>query len=221
MKIYCFSGLGADERAFQYMNFSPYEIVHMQWIEPQQNESLQSYALRMGSVIDQSEPFTLMGLSFGGMLVQELAKTMQPHQTILISTISGKHERPILKRLSNSFNLFRFVPDKYFTKPSKIAFRMFGATTEKEKQLLTDFLIESDPNYIRWALKSIVQWNNKIIVPAFRIHGSNDTLFPLKYVKNDYTVVGGGHFMVVTHPNEIQQKIIEAIDKTLKIKMAQ
>lgn len=211
MKIYCFSGLGADERAFQYIDLSPYEIVHMQWISHQENESLKNYALRMGASIDQTEPFILMGLSFGGMLVQEIAKTMKPHQTILISTITSKHERPILKRISNSFNLFRFIPDKYFSKPSKIAFRMFGATTEREKQLLSDFLSDNDPNYIRWALNAIAQWDNKEIVPAFRIHGSKDKLFPLKYVKNDYTVSGGGHFMVVTHPDEIQQKIMEAI----------
>lgn len=211
MKIYCFSGLGADERVFQNMNFHPHEVIHMKWIMPKENESLQSYALRMGTSINQDEPFVLMGLSFGGMLVQELSKTTKPHKTIVISSIAGKHEKPFRTRMMDIFNVYRFIPGKYFNQPSKIAFYLFGAKTEEEKKILTEILTESDPRYIRWALNTISRWNNSETVPAFRIHGSEDRLFPIKNIKHNYIVKGGGHLMVIRHAKEIQQEIIKEI----------
>lgn len=212
MKIYCFSGLGADERVFQYMDFSPHELVHVKWIEPKKKETLQNYALRIGkSIYNTHEPFALMGLSFGGMLVQELSKKMKPQKTIVISSIAGKHEKPFRMRVTNFFRLYDYIPSKYFNQPSKIGFRLFGAKSEREKQLLSDILSESDPNYIRWALNAISRWDNSEVVPAFRIHGNEDNLFPYTKVKHDYTVKGGGHLMVVSHPKEIEREIMKFI----------
>jgi esterase/lipase len=211
MKIYCFSGLGADERVFHGMDFTPHELVHVKWIEPKENEPLKSYALRMGEVINQNEPFALMGLSFGGMLVQELSKKMNPQKTIVISSISGKREKPFRMRITNFLKLYNYVPSKYFNQPSKIGFRLFGAKSEKEKQLLTDILSDSDPNYIRWAMDAISKWNNSEVVPAFRIHGKEDKLFPCSKVKHDYTVKGGGHLMVVSHSKEIEREILKVL----------
>ena len=211
MKIYCFSGLGADERVFQYMDFTPHELIHVRWIQPKANETLKSYALRMGEYINEDEPFSLMGLSFGGMLVQELSKRMKPQKTIVISSIAGRHEQPFRMRITSFFKLYNYVPSKYFNQPSKIGFRLFGAKSEKEKQLLTDILSDSNPNYIRWALNAISRWDNLEIVPAFRIHGNEDNLFPYDKVQHDYTVHGGGHLMVVSHPKEIEQEIMKVI----------
>lgn len=212
MKIYCFSGLGADERAFKYLDLHPYELVHVKWLDPLERETLESYAKRMGATVNQNEPFILMGLSFGGMLVQELSMYMHPRKTILISTISGKHEQPFRMKISKLFNLYNLIPSKYFNRPSSIAFRLFGAKSEGERELLSEILQDSDPKYIRWALNAIAGWNNTQTVEAFRIHGSDDQLFPLSSVKPDYVVAGGGHLMVVSHAKEIEQQLLNVID---------
>ena len=39
--IYLFSGLGADERVFQKLDFSNYEVTFVKWIEPIQNEPIE------------------------------------------------------------------------------------------------------------------------------------------------------------------------------------
>lgn len=173
---------------------------------------MESYAKRMGATINQNEPFILMGLSFGGMLVQELSMYMHPRKTILISTISGKHEQPFRMKISKLFNLYNLIPSKYFNRPSSIAFRLFGAKSEGERELLSEILQDSDPKYIRWALNAIAGWNNTQTVEAFRIHGSDDQLFPLSSVKPDYVVAGGGHLMVVSHAKEIEQQLLNVID---------
>ncbi len=212
MKVYCFSGLGADERAFKYLDLYPHKVVHVKWLDPIENETLESYANRMGAVVDQREPFILMGLSFGGMLVQELSMYMNPRKTILISTISGKHEQPFRMKISKLFNLYNLIPSAYFNRPSAIAFRLFGAKSQGEQELLSEILQDSDPKYIRWALNAIARWDNTQTIEAFRIHGSDDRLFPLKSVKPDYVVKGGGHLMVISHAKEIEQQLLNVME---------
>jgi pimeloyl-ACP methyl ester carboxylesterase len=211
MKIYCFSGLGADERVFKYMDFSPYELVHVQWISPLENETLESYAGRIGTIVDTSLPYALMGLSFGGMLVQELSKRLQPVKTIVISSISGKHEMPLRMKITRTLQMYKYIPAKYFNRPSNIAFGLFGAKTDLEKETLTEILQDTNPAYIRWALHAISNWQNTETVSAYRIHGSQDQLFPVKNVHPDYVVNGGGHLMVVSHPKEIEREILKAL----------
>lgn len=213
MKIYCFSGLGADERAFKYMDLHPHEVVHVKWLDPLEDETLESYAKRMGEVVNQDEPFVLMGLSFGGMLAQELSMRMRPRKTLLISTISGKHEQPFRMKISKWFNVYNLIPATYFNRPSAIAFRLFGAKSQGEQELLSEILQDSDPKYIRWALNAIARWNNTQTVDAFRIHGSDDQLFPLSSVKPDYVVAGGGHLMVISHAKEIEQQLLNEINR--------
>ncbi len=56
MKIYCISGLGADERVFKYLNLN-HEIIPLAWIKHDKNESLESYASKMASKINTNEDF--------------------------------------------------------------------------------------------------------------------------------------------------------------------
>lgn len=208
MKIYCFSGLGADKRAFQFLDLSPHELIHVDWIEPHANESLASYAQRMGQEVNQNEDYVLMGLSFGGMIVQELAQIVQAKKVIVISSIATEKEKPLRMRLTKALKLYDFVPDRYFIQPSKIAFKMFGVNTQAEKELLIEILQDGDPKFIRWAIAAIGNWSNTARVPAFRIHGDSDPLFPVRNVQPDYIVKGGSHLMVVSHSKEIQTQIL-------------
>jgi hypothetical protein len=47
-KVYFISGLGADKRAFSFLDLSFCEPVFIEWIKPLKNETLQGYALRLG-----------------------------------------------------------------------------------------------------------------------------------------------------------------------------
>lgn len=92
--IYFISGLGADRRAFSKLIFSEhFPMIHLDWISPEPNESLRSYASRLALEIDSSNPFYLVGLSFGGMLATEIAKELNPIHTFLISSTPTFKER--------------------------------------------------------------------------------------------------------------------------------
>ena len=71
--IYCISGLGADEKAFDRLKVNGYSLHHLKWIPPLANENLSSYARRKLNDIKENNPI-ILGLSFGGMIAIEMAK---------------------------------------------------------------------------------------------------------------------------------------------------
>ena len=72
--IYLISGLGADERVFQFLDLSKIEHQFVKWNEPQRNESLASYCKKLTEQINQNQEIILIGVSFGGIIAQEIAK---------------------------------------------------------------------------------------------------------------------------------------------------
>jgi hypothetical protein len=59
--IYIFSGLGADERVFQKLDFTGLAITFIHWVIPHESEKIEDYATRLLSQIKTTKP-TLIGL---------------------------------------------------------------------------------------------------------------------------------------------------------------
>ena len=66
-RIYCISGLGADERIFQKLKIKDAELHALQWIRPENNESISQYAMRFKSQINEENP-VILAVSFGGLI---------------------------------------------------------------------------------------------------------------------------------------------------------
>ena len=78
------SGLGADFKVLERLPFPEnLEVVFIDWLIPEKDETFSHYVERMAEKIDVSEPFYLLGYSFGGILVQEIDK-IKPANTIFL-----------------------------------------------------------------------------------------------------------------------------------------
>ena len=92
MIIYCFSGLGADKRVFKHLKLDA-NLIHVDWIEPFENESIKSYSKRLSLKIpEDGKNFGILGVSFGGLIATEISKILNPKITILISSAETKYE---------------------------------------------------------------------------------------------------------------------------------
>jgi esterase/lipase len=70
-------------------------VIHLlDWIDPQQNESLQSYASRLCEKITHNNP-VLIGVSFGGIIVQEMSRIISCKKVVIISSVKSYKEFPI------------------------------------------------------------------------------------------------------------------------------
>jgi pimeloyl-ACP methyl ester carboxylesterase len=209
-KIYCISGLGADERIFQKLQIPGGELQYLQWINPIQNEDIGEYAKRMSLQVPD-ENAVLMGVSFGGMMAVEIAKHISAEKIILISSIKSRSELPRWLKFAGQFKLNRLAPERpwKWLRPFENIF--LGVKGVEEKKLANDFRGKIDPAYLRWAIEQVVNWQNESKPSSiYHIHGSSDKTFPIKYTRPTHIIRGGGHFMVMNRAQEVSS-VIERI----------
>ena len=209
--IYCISGLGADERAFSKLSIRGYELKVIHWLLPEADETLQAYAVRMRSGIKEENPI-LMGLSFGGMVCTEIAKQIPVEKIILISSIKSYRELPFWMKAVARLKLNKIVPLKSSKLTQPIQNRMLGVETAEEKTLVASFRRDVDLPYTNWAVHQAINWKNDWQHPdTCHIHGDNDHMFPIKYIKPTYTIKNGGHFMIMNRADEVSSYINAAL----------
>jgi pimeloyl-ACP methyl ester carboxylesterase len=198
MNVYLLSGLGADKRVFSKLSFSDeYAINHIAWITPHHNEELADYAKRLSTQIEQSKPFILIGVSFGGMIAVEICGFLKPGKTIIISSASTSDQIPWYYKIAGLLNLHQIVPSKLLKAPTPIAFWFFGARDKEQKNLLSEILKDTDGSFLKWALSKIINWKHQHKPDnLYQIHGSSDKILPITFIKPDLKIINGGHLMV-------------------------
>jgi pimeloyl-ACP methyl ester carboxylesterase len=210
-KIYCISGLGADERAFGRLQIKDHLIVPLPWLMPEANETIGHYAARMSAGIKEESPL-LMGLSFGGMMSIEIAKIVNAEKVILISSIKSSGELPAWLRRSGQLRLNRIFPMRSFKIMEPIQNIFLGAEGKDEKEMARSYRKNAPQQYTDWAINEVLHWQNTWQPSSlFHIHGDNDKMFPIKYVSPTHVVKGGGHFMIMNKAAEISTAINEVI----------
>lgn len=212
MKVYFIPGLGADKRVFRHIKLPEgFEMVHVEWLKPGRNESLLQYAERLGSVMDQGEPWSVVGLSFGGMLATEIHRIYRPAQTIVIASLTSPSQLPPYFRWTRPLGLHRVLPIGLF-KNASLARRLFTTETDEDKDLLRRIITESDPAFIRWALGAILNWQGGGETDGiFHVHGTSDHLLPHRYLRPTHLIPGGGHLMVMNRAAEVNKVLVEIL----------
>lgn len=211
--LYLFSGLGADCRVFQNMDFGGFDVTHIDWITPKTNESITDYALRVSAQITTPHP-VLVGLSFGGLIATEVAKYIDYEQLILLASVKIRSEIPFYYRLAGHFRLHRLIPTALMKQPNWLSAWLFGIESQSDKAILAAVLLDTDPVFLRWAIDQLVRWEN--VTPPSRmthIHGSADRILPILFVHNAVAVVGGGHFMTLNKADELS-RLLRQVTRT-------
>ncbi len=185
----------------------------LEWLLPDDNESLTDYAKRIAANIKHKNP-VLVGVSFGGVLVQEIAEIIQVRKVIIISSIRCNLEFPRRMRFAKMIKAYRFFPTSLMEKVEWLAKLSFGNNMiTRRLNLYEKYLSVRDKKYLDWAFASVINWdrcepNAKVI----HIHGEADEVFPAKYLKNYIPVKGGTHLMIINKAkwlNENLPRIIE------------
>ncbi|MEI1280608.1 alpha/beta hydrolase [Leptospira venezuelensis] len=210
--IYLISGLGADERVFHRLNFGNINIKYISWIKPELNEPLSKYSKRLLSQIDLKDEVILMGVSFGGIMALEISKHILVKQIVIISSIKSNSEKPVIYRIISFLRLISIIPSFLLKLYNPILSYYFGITSKEDIDLLKSFITNTDGSFLKWALKSILKWDNQDYQSdLIHLHGTNDRLFPFKLIKAPISIADGGHFMVLNKADEISLKLREIL----------
>lgn len=218
MKIYQISGLGANGKAFKNLKLNnEFEQINIPWLQPEVDETLVHYTERMLDKINPTEDFLLMGLSFGGILAQEMNRFVNPKHTILLSTIKDRLEMPKLFRFASETNVHKLVPMNFLTSDKVFSYMMLRKIYFPKKQDALDEIFEfKDHYYLRWSINQIVNWHRSSdyqIDNLTHIHGNKDIVFPISNIKNCEVVEEGTHIMVMQKPKIVSELINQVLDQ--------
>ena len=208
-------GLGANPKIFEHITLpkDTFEIHLLEWKIPiSLDESLKDYAKRMSEEIKHQNPI-LLGVSFGGVLVQEIAKIITVEKIILVSSIKSHHEFPNRLKLLQKTKGYKFFPTKIIENFDKYKKYFLGDFLKKRADLYTNYLSVNDSKYLKWALHSLLHWQQDIASKNIvHIHGDNDHIFPSKHIKNFTKINDGTHVMILLKAKEISEIIIKSFN---------
>lgn len=192
-------GMAANTAIFERIKL-PEDIftVHLlEWFMPEKGEPLEVYAKRMTKHITHESP-VLLGVSFGGILVQEMAKHIAVRKLIIVSSVKSRHELPRKMIFAKYTKAHKLLPTGLANNIELLLKYAFGETMTRKLERYQKYLALSDKYYLDWSIDNIVNWKQETAPDNIvHIHGEKDTVFPIAKIKNCIAVKDGTHVMIV------------------------
>lgn len=212
--VYFMPGMAVDSAIFEKMSLPEdrFKIHFLEWEIPNVDESLESYTQRMLKHVDHKNP-VLIGVSFGGVIVQEMARFLDLKRLIIISSVKCTEELPPRMRFASKTGLFKLIPTRlvdYLDFFEKIA---VGDFLKKRAKLYKQYISITDKQYLNWAIKNMVNWKcDKPDEKIIHIHGDKDEVFPIKNIKGAIVVKGGTHIMIINRFKWFNENLPDIIE---------
>ncbi|WP_179352502.1 alpha/beta hydrolase family protein [Winogradskyella vidalii] len=212
--VYLMPGMAANPTIFEYIKLpeQDYKIHWLEWQIPNKTDTLKDYALRMCEFI-KHENIVLLGVSFGGVLVQEMSKYIKVKKLFVVSSVKSHHELPKRLKFLKITKAYHILPTQLVSNVDLLAKYAFGETVKKRVNLYKKYLSVNDKTYLDWAIKHMVCWDQEEAHPeAIYIHGDKDVVFPHSCVGDCIVIKGGTHIMIINKYkwfNENLPKLIE------------
>lgn len=191
--------MAAGPKIFEHIALpeNRFELHYLEWLMPIENEPIETYAFRMVQCIKHENP-VLLGVSFGGVLVQEMRKHISVKKLIIVSSVKSNKELPKKMRITKTTMAYKLLPTPLVNKLDVLAKYAFGDKVVKRLELYKMYLSVNSSSYLNWAIKQMLCWKqSEFSTNIIHIHGDKDIVFPIKNIKNCIVVKGGTHIMII------------------------
>ena len=204
--VYFMPGMSANSLIFERIKIKGnFNFHYLEWIEPKKNECLKKYSIRFSKLIKHEFPI-LIGVSFGGILVQEISKIIHVKKIIIISSVKSKREFPVSMKVVKTTKSYKILPVKWINDFESLISFVFGPRVKRKVELYRKYLSVRDEKYLSWAFKELIEWDqDKPLENIIHIHGSRDTIFPTLSIKNYVEVPDGDHAMILKKADWINE----------------
>ncbi len=204
IKLYVISGLGADFKVLEKLKFPQnLEVVFLDWLIPNRNEEFSDYVKRMADRIDDSEPFCLLGYSFGGIMVQEIDKIKPAKKIVILGSIKSDREKSRFIRMGEITRVPKYLPENIFTEKSTLAYTFIRKLFDPKNPKLMEYFNVRDPYYLKWCIEKITNWKFQENPKVIQILADRDIVFPIKNSKPDYIIENATHLFPATKHREV------------------
>ena len=197
--VYFIPGMAANSLIFEHIKLpkNQFKIHYLEWLIPIENESIRAYSKRMIQYIKHKN-VVLIGVSFGGIVAQEISKLLKIRRLIIISSVKTKYELPRRMRFAKATKIYKLLPTNLVNNIDVLAKYAFGKTLKNRAHLYERYLSVRDKNYFNWAIKQVINWEQEeVLSNIIHIHGDKDPVFPYRYLTNCVTIKDGTHIMII------------------------
>ncbi|MEW7291548.1 alpha/beta hydrolase [Aquimarina sp. 2304DJ70-9] len=216
--VYFVPGMAADVSIFEYIKLpeTHFECHMIPWKIPGKKESIEDYAKRMCLEIKHKN-CVLIGVSFGGIMVQEMSKYVDVKKLIIISSIKNRGELPKRIKIARKTKAYKLLPTSIVSRIENWEKLAFGDFAKKRAAMYQRYLSINDKTYLDWAIEKMVCWDQEE-PPAglIHIHGEKDIVFPISNIKNCIVVDKGTHVMIVNRARWFNKHLPEIINDNLQ-----
>jgi pimeloyl-ACP methyl ester carboxylesterase len=211
--VYLMPGLAASATIFERIDLpkDTFEVFLLEWFLPEKQETLQSYAKRMSEFVKHKDA-VLVGVSFGGILVQEMAKFLTLKKLIIVSSVKSNKELPRRMKLAKTTKAYKLLPTSLLGNLELLVKYAFGDVIKQRLKLYERYLHMRNKDYLDWAIEQVICWNRvEVDANVIHIHGDDDEVFPSKNIKNFVNVKGGTHLMILNRYKWFNQNLPKLI----------
>lgn len=197
--VYLMPGMAANPSIFEHIKLpeDQFEIHWLEWIIPFKDEILSNYAKRMTEQIKQDN-IVLLGVSFGGILVQEMSKYVSVRKLFVVSSVTCNKQIPKRFKIAKKTKAYKLLPTQLLGNIDLLAKYAFGEFIKKRINLYRKYLSVNNKTYLDWAIKQLIYWNQETPLDGvIQIHGDKDGVFTNSCNENCIVVKGGTHIMII------------------------
>lgn len=212
--VYFMPGMSAKPTIFEFIKLpeETYEMHWLDWKSPYKKESLRAYAKRLCNEV-KHDNVVLVGVSLGGLIVQEMSRFIHTRRLILISTVKSKKELPPYMRFGRKTGLYKILPTGLVKHFQKMEALPVGKKVKTRLKLYDRYIGRDNKSYLDWAIGAVLNWDQEEPIPgSVHIHGDRDHIFPIQYIEDCFVVREGTHMMIIDRHrwfNEYLPRFIE------------
>ena len=132
--VYFMPGMAASPSIFERIQLpsDTFEIHLLEWLLPEKEETIEAYAQRVAKDI-KHDNVILVGVSFGGILVQEMKAFVNPKKVIIISSVKSNKELPRKMKVAKTTKAYKLIPTQLFENIDMLTKFTFGSSIIKQR----------------------------------------------------------------------------------------
>lgn len=213
--VYFIPGMAAGPEIFDHIQLpeNQYTIEVLEWMIPEKEESLKEYALRMAKRVTEPNPI-LIGVSFGGIVAQEMDAFLNLKNLVIISSVKTRNELPKRMKLVGTTKAYKLIPTGAVLSADDLTTYAIGPKSKKKLAMYQKYLSVRDKDYLDWSIEKIVTWNRQEAVSGIvHIQGDKDPVFPIKHIEDCLVIPNGTHIMILNRAREISKLLLQIFDE--------
>ncbi len=104
--------------------------------------------------------------------------------------------------------IHKLLPIKWIEDIENLALFVFGNKIKIRVSLYKKYLSERDPEYLKWAINSLVNWQqDNFLESTIHIHGEDDNIFPINMIMKPVIKIKGSHAIILTKANWFNENL--------------